>query len=233
MDATVSFKNTLYTDNNTIETYIPWVRRIVAKYKGRLPVNVEWDDLIQAGMIGLLEAWQNFDNSKGVSFETFAYNRINGSILDWLRQQDYLPKDVRAKIKTIERETRNFINTEGRYPSESEIAARTNMTLPEYQKLTDDSYAATVIDTISDTDDALIPEGIEQNHPGLEIETIEQRRKLIAAIDMLTEREAQIVQLYYVEDLNLKEIGLILDITEARASQILKKALQSMRAFMI
>lgn len=226
----MSFKNTYYS-NDSIETYIPWVRKIVAKHKGRLPIHIDWDDLVQAGMVGLLEAWQNFDASKGASFETFAYTRVNGAILDWLRQQDNLPKDVRAKVKEVEANTSKFIHVHGRYPTESEIAEASGMTLKEYQKLSDDTYAASILE-MDDTEESVVPEGVNYKHPGDDIEVTELRSKLIKAIELLSEREAQIVQLYYVEDLNLKEIGLVMDITEARASQILKKALLSMRAFM-
>lgn len=234
MEKQVSFslKNPYQTQTKP-EDYIPWVRRIVAKWKARLPANVEWDDLVQAGMMGLMECWNNYDSSKGATFETYAATRVQGAILDWLREQDPMPKDARTKWKGAEKFVRRFLDENGTYPSESEIAKGIGLSLEAYQKLADSAYAYSVFEPEMDSDGEYVtPSGVETTTPELLFESTELRSQLVKAIQKLPEKEAMVVQLYYVEDLNLKEIGAVLDLTEARASQLLKKALTSMRAYM-
>lgn len=234
MEKQVSFslKNPYKTQTKP-EDYIPWVRRIVAKWKARLPANVEWDDLVQAGMMGLMECWGTYDASKGASFETFASSRVQGSILDWLRSQDPMPKDARTKWKSAEKFIRSYLDENSVYPNESEIAKGIGLSLEAYQKLSDSAYAYSVFEPEMNADgEYAMPEGVETNTPELLFESTEVREKLVSAIKTLPEKEAIVVQLYYVEDMNLKEIGAVLDLTEARASQLLKKALVSLRAYM-
>lgn len=234
MEKTVSFliKNPYKTQDRP-EDYIPWVRRIVARWKARLPANVEWDDLVQAGMMGLMECWGTYDAAKGASFETYASNRVQGAILDWLREQDPMPKDARTKWKSAERYIKTFLNETGRYPTESEIALGIDLSLSAYQKLADSAYAHTVFEPgLNEDGEYVMPEGIENETPEAIFESTENKQKLVEAISKLPEKEAIVIQLYYVEDLNLREIGEVLDLTEARSSQLLKKALISLRAYM-
>lgn len=227
-------KKTYYQTQDRPENYIPWVRRIVAKWKAKLPSHVEWDDLVQAGMTGLMECWQSYDASKGASFETYASARVQGSILDWLREQDPMPKDARTKWKAAEKFIKTYLDANHKYPSEQEIANGISLSLDAYQKLVDSAYAHTPFEPgLNDDGEYIIPEGIEEHTPEDLCAENEQRQKLVAAISKLPEKEALVVQLYYVEDMNLKEIGAVLDVTEARASQLLKKSLASLRAYML
>ncbi|MGE0311035.1 MAG: RNA polymerase sigma factor FliA [Lautropia sp.] len=220
----------------TIRQYAPMVRRVASQLIARLPANVDIDDLIQAGMIGLLDASTRYDSSQGAQFETFAMQRVRGAMLDELRASDWMPRSVRRNQRRIETAIHDLEQRLQRAPTESEIAAHLKLGLEQYQQLLIDSKGAQLmyIDDIG-------PEGgeegyLERNVPDtgpLPLERIGDarfRKALADAIARLPEREKLVMGLYYQEGLNLKEIGAVLGVTESRISQMHSQSVARLRS---
>lgn len=211
------------------------VKRIVYHMMTRLPQTVQPDDLIQAGMIGLLEAARNYDATQGASFETYAGIRIRGAILDEIRKNDWAPRSVYKKARTISEAVRLIENREGRDARDHEVAAEMEISLEEYHHMLQDAsgYRLTSFDELSGTDEMIVEQlsgntetpfdGVQQN---------DFRAALADAITGLPERERLVMALYYNEELNLREIGDVLGVTESRVSQIHSQAILRLRARM-
>ena len=219
-----------------IERYAPMVRRIASQLIAKLPANVDIDDLIQAGMIGLLDASTRYDSSQGAQFETFALQRVRGAMLDELRASDWMPRSVRRNQRRIETAIRDLEQRLQRAPSESEIAAHLKLTLEQYQQLLVDAKGAQLMYI-----DDLGPDGseegfLERNVPdtgALPLERVGDarfRKALAEAITRLPERERMVMGLYYQESLNLKEIGAVLGVTESRISQMHSQSVARLRS---
>ena len=211
--------------------YMPLVRRQALTLQVRLPASIELDDLIQAGMVGLLEALGRFDATQGATFATFASQRIRGAMMDELRTRDWLPRSVRRSARAVDDAVRRLEQQLGRPPEEGEIARDLDMPLSEYQQLLNDTNSGQLLPF-----EELVAEGAESakeeaaNLPFDQLLDQQQRQSLIDAIDALPEREKLLMALYYQEELNLKEVGAVLGVTESRVSQLHSQAISRLRA---
>jgi RNA polymerase sigma factor FliA len=224
--------------NQLVLHYAPLVKRIAFHLTTKLPASVLVDDLIQNGMIGLLDAIGRFESGMGAQFETYAVQRIRGAMLDGLRENDWLPRGVRREMRRVESAIQRLEHEYGRPPSEVELADTLGMPLPEYQKLLQDARGHQLIyleDLSGDDDEGYLdrnPSGAEPD-PSSMLEDAEVRQALVAAIDRLPEREKIMMSLYYEQDLNLREIGEVLSVTESRVCQLHSQAIARLRAAMM
>jgi len=218
-----------------VTKYAPLVKRIAYHLKARLPATVVVDDLLQAGMIGLLEASRKYDADQGASFETYAGIRIRGSMLDELRRNDWAPKSVHRKIRDITEAIRSIEHREGRDARDEEVIESLGISRDEYFKTLQDVSSHRVLswDEIGIDEDAF-GHSLSDNKAGVhdELEKQHFRAKLSDAISSLPEREKMIVSLYYESELNLREIGSVMNVSESRISQLLSQAHIRLRARM-
>ncbi|MGC3983337.1 MAG: RNA polymerase sigma factor FliA [Pseudorhodoferax sp.] len=221
-----------------IRQYVPLVRRLAHHMIAKLPANVELDDLIQVGMIGLSEALTRYEAAQGVQFETFATQRIRGAMIDELREGDWMSRGSRKSQKDIERAVQRVEQRLGRSAKESEIAAELGMGLGEYQELLD-KVRGTQLVYLEDMGGDEDTEGFLDRHTGdaeadpLNLLRNERLRSaLVEAIKSLPEREQYIMSMYYEKDLNLKEIAAVLGITESRVCQLHSQSVARLRAKM-
>lgn len=210
-----------------VERHAALVKRIAYHLAGRLPTSVEVDDLIQAGMIGLLEAAANFSSDRGASFETYAGIRIRGAMIDALRQLDWAPRSVHRKARDVAAAMRAIELKQGRAAEDSEVAAQMGITLQEYHEIVQDAASCQLssLDEVAGVDD--IP-GADLD-PLLQAESGALRTSVAEAIAALPERERLVMSLYYDDELNLKEIGAVLGVSESRVCQLHGQALVRLR----
>ncbi len=201
------------------------VKRIAYHLAGRLPPSVEIDDLMQAGMLGLLEAASNYAADRGASFETYAGIRIRGAMIDALRKLDWAPRSVHRKARAVAAAVQQIERDTGRDARDTEIAERLGVSLEEYHTIVQDAASCRLAAL---DDSAVTIEG--EADPFLETADDEFRQALVEAIDRLPERERLVMSLYYSEGLNLKEIGAVLRVTESRACQLHGQALVRLKA---
>lgn len=215
-----------------IESHSELVRKIAYHLMARLPANVLVDDLIQSGMIGLLEAARNFDATKGASFETFAGIRIRGAMLDEMRRGDWVPRSVHKNSRNISNAISDVEKRTGRDAKEQEIADQLSVTLSEYQLMLRDVNCGKLVayEDLSGAEEGLCNHEKEHDVTFSEVSENQFANKLVELIKQLPEREALVLSLYYDEELNLKEIGLVLDVSESRVSQIHSQALHRLKA---
>jgi len=221
-----------------VEQYLPLVKRIAHHLTGRLPPSVAVDDMIQAGIIGLIEASKKFDSGKGASFETFAGIRIRGAMLDEIRKGDWAPRSVHRNARRVTEAIRNVEQRVNRDARDVEIAEELGVPLEEYHAMTRDAIATRLFsieelarpNNVGDEDQE--DQAYQGAGPGpLEGITRESMQlHLTQAIQSLSEREQLILALYYDEELNLKEIGEVLGVSESRVSQIHSQAALKLRA---
>jgi len=218
--------------------HIPLVRYLVGRISAKLPPHLDLQDLTSSAMIGLINAADRYDPSRGVLFKTFAEQHIRGTILDELRSYDVLSRSMRDKYKRLEREMRALENLLGRHPSSEEVAAALQISLDDYFELLDDVHVFTFIslDDSWEGDDGsplcladVLCEADAKN-PQQQVMTMQLTEALGQAIDTLPEKERLAVTLYYNEDFNLKEIGETLGLTESRISQIISQAMVRLRS---
>jgi RNA polymerase sigma factor for flagellar operon FliA len=223
------------TKDKQVAGYLPLVKRIAYLLMAKLPASVEVDDLIQNGLIGLLDAMDRFEDGMGAQFETYAVQRIRGSMLDGLRENDWLPRSVRKEMRRVEEAIRVLEHEIGRPPNETELAKALDMPLAEYQKLLQDArgHQLVYIEEVSDGngEDFLDRHGAASVPDPLSIlEEAGTRQALVAAIDALPEREKLMMSLYYEQDLNLREIGEVMGVTESRVCQLHSQAVARLRS---
>jgi RNA polymerase sigma factor for flagellar operon FliA len=225
--------------NALIRQYQPLVRRLAHHMMAKLPPSVEVDDLIQVGLIGLADALTRFESSQGVQFETFATQRIRGAMLDELRENDWMSRGSRKSQKDIETAMRRVEHRLGRTPKESEIAAELGMGLSEYQSLlgkvrgTQLVYLEDMAGRNEDDDSYLDRHVADSTADPLNLLRDQKLREaLVAAIKLLPEREQYIMSMYYEQDMNLKEIAAVLDVTESRICQLHSQSIARLRAKM-
>jgi len=223
-----------------INQYAYLVKITAGRVVGSLPPTLERDDLVSAGVVGLIKAVDQFDVRRQVKFETYAIALIRGAILEMLREQDWVPRSIRERVKVLEKTYLALETSLGRPPTEHEVARELNMTLDEFNKLLMDTGRTTLISL----DDLLVgSEGSERLHladvihdesaaPAAEVEMREMKRTLAAAIDRLPERERMVIALYYYEGLTFKEIGKILRISESRVYQLHTQAVIRLRGYL-
>ena len=222
-----------YNDTSElIERHSQLVNKIAYHLMARLPASVLVDDLIQSGMIGLLEAARNFDVNKGASFETFAGIRIRGAMLDEMRRGDWVPRSVHKNSRTIASAIAEVEKTTGRNAKEAEVAKQLSISLPEYQQMLRDVNSSKLVayEDFGGSDEGIVNPSDNQDTTFNEVSEVQFSAKLVKMIKELPEREALVLSLYYDEELNLKEIGLVLEVSESRVSQIHSQALHRLKA---
>jgi RNA polymerase sigma factor for flagellar operon FliA len=224
--------------DHLVVSYAPLVKRLAYQMMSRLPASVEVEDLIQNGMMGLLDAINRFEDGMGAQFETYAVQRIRGAMLDGLREADWAPRSTRRDMRRIETAISALEQKNGRPPSESEIAEHLCLELPEYQRMLQDARGHQLIYfddfTSEDGEDFLERHfGQTDTEPLALLEDADAKIKLVEAIQNLPEREKMVMALYYDEDLNLREIGEILNVTESRVCQLHSQAVARLRALML
>ena len=209
------------------------VKRIACHLAARLPSCVDMDDLLQAGMIGLLEAAGNFDASRGASFDTYAGIRIRGAMLDEVRKLDWTPRSVHRKHRQVSEAMRDIEAEAGRPATGNEIAGRLGISLDEYFTILSDTAGCRLFSLDDSSEEGGLPRDIPAGNtesPDQAVARTQFRRQLVAAIDRLPERERLVLSLYYERELNLKEIGAVLDVTESRICQIHSQVLIRLRS---
>jgi len=230
--------HTLTADQNKlVGQMVPLVKRIAYHFMARLPASVVVDDLIQAGLLGLLDAAKNFDDTQGAQFETYAIQRIRGSILDELRGADWLPRNVRKNLRRIEAAINALEQQLGRAPREQELAETLGVPLDEYQHMLLESrgYQLLHYEDFQESEDSdFFDVFVSQNQVG-PLDVLEDqrfRRALVQAISVLPEREKIVMGLYYEQEMNLKEIGEVLGVSESRVCQLHSQAVARLRSRM-
>jgi len=212
----------------TITRYATLVKRIAQHLMGRLPPMVQLEDLMQAGMIGLLEAAKNYNTEKGASFETYASIRVRGAMLDEIRKNDWVPRSVHRNTRRISEAVRRIENENGRDARNSEVAETLEMSLDEYYRMLQDTNAVRMFgfEEVGMNEDSL-HEGLNGTAvtPLDRLQNDDFRRNLAKGVAGLPERERLVLSLYYDEDLNLRQVGEVLGVSESRASQIHSQAM--------
>jgi RNA polymerase sigma factor for flagellar operon FliA len=221
-----------------IKQYSPLIKYVAGKIAIGMPANVEFDDLVGFGVFGLLDAIDKFDPDKNVKFKTYAVTRIRGAIFDELRSMDWVPRSVRQKTREVEDAVGELESRLGRPATDHEIAGALGMGEDEYLKTMMKISGASIISihevwySGDENDKASIADSIESPsslNPEIMAERDEIRRVIVEAISELPDNEKKILVLYYFEDLTLKEIGLVLGVTESRVSQLHTKAITRLR----
>ncbi|MGB2623388.1 MAG: FliA/WhiG family RNA polymerase sigma factor [Candidatus Acidiferrum sp.] len=215
---------------------LPEVRYIARRMHDRLPSHVQFDDLVHAGIIGLIDAVDKFDPGKNVQLKSYARFRIRGAILDSLRQLDWSPRNLRRQARRIEEARRDLAALLGHTPSQPELAARLGLELEEYQRLLGELRGLDLSSLHGQSDDT----GSEELSSGVALRPeedpfgvtlrAEMRTLLSQAIDELEQKERQVLALYYLQELTMKKVGMIMNIGESRVSQIHTAALIGLRA---
>ena len=222
--------------NAMLKQYSPLVRRLAHQMIAKLPANVEIDDLIQVGMIGLSDALTRFDVTQGVQFETFATQRIRGAMLDELRGSDWMSRGDRRHQRSIEAAVHKLEQRLGRAPSEGEIAAELGMKLADYQELLGKVRGTQLVylEDMSgdDGDEDFLDRHVADTeaNPLARLSDRKMREALVAAIENLPEREQYVMSMYYEHDMNLKEIAAVLGVTESRVCQLHSQSIARLRA---
>lgn len=227
------------SQSELLKQYTPLVRRLALQLIARLPASVELDDLIQVGMMGLLEAADRFQSDQGATFETYASQRIRGAMLDELRANDWVSRGLRQSARNVSKAIQAQEQKLGRAPSEGEIAQELKISLEAYQHLLQEIQGCQLVyyedfdrtqeessflDRQNSPADCMLDEPLTQLLKG------DFRRQLIEAIELMPERERLLLSLYYKEELNLREIGAVLGVNQSRVCQLHSQAISRLRA---
>lgn len=229
------YRSTVEPDvkNEIIVEYAPLIKYIAQKIAARLPANVELDDLISCGVIGLMDAIEKFDPSRDNKFKTYAEFRIRGSILDELRSQDWVPRSVREKAKVLEKAYAELEASLGRAASDEEVSTHLGISQDDFYNLLDKAKSVSVLNidelaSFTRGDKKLMMGLLEHrrsSNPFNAITFKKAQERIKESIKALPEKQRLVLSLYYYEDLNLKEIGQVLDVTESRVSQLHTQAI--------
>ena len=217
--------------------YAPLVKLVAGRLSMYLGYNVEYDDLVSYGIFGLIDAIDKFDVSKEIKFETYASLRIRGSILDQIRKMDWIPRTVRQRQKQIQAAISEIESETGRSATDEEIATALGISQDEYDNWQSQMKVTGVVsldDFVEQGSDVADNRGLSSQivRPEDHIEKEELKKVLAQALELLTEKERKVVLLYYYEELTLKEISNVLDVSESRVSQLHTKALGKMKTKM-
>jgi RNA polymerase sigma factor for flagellar operon FliA len=209
--------------------HIGLVKRVAIHLKSRLPNYMELDELIQVGTIGLIEAAKSFDDQKGVEFEVFARTRIRGAILDQVRKLSYLPRSAIVNIRDHNEATAVLSSELGREPTQTELAEFMGKDLDSFHKERTHAHRFQTVSLESQLPESIDLPANEFNEPETTLADSQMMEALTESIESLPEREKTIVSLYYVEEMNLKEIGAVLEVSESRVSQVLSATIKQLR----
>ncbi len=220
-----------------IVEYAPLIKYIAQKIASRLPANIELDDLISCGVIGLMDAIEKFDPTRDNKFKTYAEFRIRGAILDELRAQDWVPRSIREKAKMVEKAYAKLEANLGRPATDEEMCKELNCTQEEFHGLLNKAKSISLLNiddsAVFNRGDKRLIAGLMENsrsaNPFTAVSYKDARDKIINGIKGLPEKQRLVLSLYYYEDLNLKEIGQVLDVTESRVSQLHTQAIMKLR----
>ena len=232
------YESSVFPDlEEAVRRYAPLVKRIAHHMMATLPPSVHVDDIIQSGMMGLLDAAKRYQQSQGAQFETYAVQRIRGAILDGLRQADWLPRALRKNLRRIESTISKLEQRNGRHPSEQELADALEMPILEYQQMLQDARGYQLVyyeDFRTSDDDHFLDRHVVDKaaDPLTAMLDDDMRERLMDAIEDLPEREQKVMALYYQEELNLREIGEILGVSESRVCQLHGQAIARLRSRM-
>ena len=220
-----------------IKQYAPLVKRIAHHVMAKLPASVEVGDIIQAGMIGLMDAVGRYEETQGAQFETYAAQRIRGAMLDELRSCDWLPRGIRRNMRTIEKAMHALEQRLGRQPSEQEIANHMQLPLPDYQQMLQEARGHQLVyyeDYSAGDDEPFLDRHAGHAHPSPLENLLDEsmRERLVEAIEDLPQREKTMMGLYYEQDLNLREIGEVMGVSESRVCQIHTQAIARLRSML-
>ena len=233
----------MYTASGTLDRdqlakhYAPLVKRIAYHLMAKLPASVQVEDIIQNGMLGLLDAMSRYEEGLGAQFETYAVQRIRGAMLDELRQSDWLPRSARKNLRQIDNAMSALEQRLKRPPQEKEIAAELGLKVEDYQQMLTDAHGGQILhyeDFQEDGDEDFLERfsAGDAANPLAILESEGFRVHLIEAVKQLPEREQQLMALYYDEEFNLKEIGAVLGVSESRVCQLHSQAVARLRGFM-
>jgi len=236
----VSSKKKNKSQEEMIMESLPLVKFLAQRLQSRLPASIEIDDLISAGVIGLMDAADKFEHNRGLQFSTYARQRINGAMLDYLRDLDWAPRSIRRKSRDMKTALDKVERELGRPANDEEIAAEMNISLNQYYKLTGDLKGAVVgnFESAVDRSDSGSSESVDmvdlvadplENSPYHQFERTELKEQLAAAINKLSEKQRLVMSLYYYEELSMLEIASILNVNESRVSQIHSAAVKILR----
>lgn len=232
--------NSMYTAEGVMDKhslwqrYIPLVRHEALRLQVRLPASVELDDLLQAGGIGLLDAVERYDALQGTAFTTYAVQRIRGAMLDELRSRDWVPRSVRRNAREVARVLEQLEQELGRNATETEVAQRLGIEISEYRQIlldTNNSQIFSYDEWQEEYGDSIehVTDDHQRENPLHQLLEDNLRQRVMDAIEALPEREKLVLTLYYQEELNLKEIGAVLDVGESRVSQLHSQAVKRLR----
>ena len=220
---------------DVVKSHASLVRRIALQLAAKLPASVQIDDLIQAGMIGLLDAAKRYEDNHGARFETYASQRIRGAMLDEVRANDWQSRSLRQFTRKIERTQRQLEQKLGRTPIDSEVARELDMALEEYQELLNEVHGCQLLhyeDFERSGEEDFLDRHLGVTDDGNPLTVLMEsgmRKALIRAIEKLPEREKLVLSLCYDQELNLREIGAVLEVTESRVCQIRSQAITRLR----
>ncbi|HEY9397141.1 MAG TPA: RNA polymerase sigma factor FliA [Burkholderiales bacterium] len=220
--------------DDTVRRFAPMVKRMAHHLAARLPASVQIDDLLQAGLIGLMDAAGRFEESQGVQFETYAAQRVRGAMLDELRSSDWLPRGVRKTQRQIETAISRLEQQLGRAAQEAEVAAEMGVSLNAYQTMLGEAHGAQLVhydDSDDDRDDNFFERHCPDDGPEPQeaLHDARFRAALVTAIENLPEREKMLMGLYYEQELNFKEIAAVFGVTESRVCQLHSQAVARLR----
>lgn len=219
-----------------MQTYTQLVKRLAHHLMARLPASVQVDDIVQAGLVGLIDAIGRFEQEQGVQFETYATQRIRGAMLDELRRNDWLPRGVRRMQRKIETALSTLEQRLGRAPTEPEVATHLGVPLAEYQSMLQEARGCQLLHledmSEEDREESVRPaqDTTDKGDPLKALQDERFRAALVQAIDRLPEREKLLMSLYYEQDLNFREIAAVMGVTESRICQLHTQAVARLRA---
>lgn len=222
-----------YSSEDLVTEHLELVNRIAHHLAARLPATVDVNDLTQSGMVGLLEAASNFDASRGASFETYAGIRIRGAMLDDIRKHDWTPRSVHHKYRRITEAINSIEGDTGRAATAEEVAERVGISIDEYHKILADSACSRLFsfeETLEEPTLQRRPPSSDKPRPDEDLYQVQIRGQLAESIEQLPERERLVLSLYYERELNMKEIGAVINVTESRVCQIHGQAVMRLRA---
>lgn len=221
-------ENTGSSPDALVREYLPLVKQIALRLAAKLPAEIELDDLTQVGLMGLLRASESHDGAQGASFRTYAGIRIKGAMLDEVRSRDWLPRSVQGKLRRVAEAIARADAHRGRPARDAEVASELDMPVAEYQQLAG-QLACARMTHLEDSDESETAADAQWN-PFEQVDGAGMREALGEAVNNLPEKERLMMSLYYSEELNLKEIGAVLGVSESRVSQIHGQALARLRA---